>query len=355
MVAVAWVGGKVRFIDQTKLPVEEQYLETEDWRVIAAAIRSLQIRGAPAIGVAAAFGLCLALNDHHDAIPGSLRTSWKEAAAGLAASRPTAVNLFAALSRMTSALGDDFTADASCLRERALREAMSIQQEDVDACTRIGELGAALLPPDAVVLTHCNAGILATAGSGTALSIITTAARRGLIRNVYVDETRPLFQGARLTAWELARAGVPHTLITDNTAGSVFRTRKVNAVIVGADRIAANGDAANKIGTYPLAVLARYHDIPLYIAAPTTTIDTSIPDGGGIPIEERNPREVTHPAGVRVAPEGVKVFAPAFDVTPHELIHAIVTERGILHPPFAAAIAALRLPSPASPPGSSRP
>jgi methylthioribose-1-phosphate isomerase len=341
MPAVEWVGGKVRFIDQTRLPAEELYVETDDWRVVEEAIRALRIRGAPAIGVAAALAVCLSLLDSHINSVGEMRAAFQSADKSLSASRPTAVNLFAALSRMRRVVERNFTAGISSVRDYALREALLIRQEDVDACLRIGRLGAELILPQSTLLTHCNAGALATAGIGTALGVITTAAAQGRVTSVYVDETRPLLQGARLTAWELARAGIPHVLITDSTAGTLFRRGRIDAVVVGADRIAANGDTANKIGTYPLAVLARHHRVPFYIAAPTSTIDRKISSGEDVPIEERSPSEVTHMAGVPIAPAGVRVYAPAFDVTPHPLITAIITEAGILRPPFDRAIAHL--------------
>jgi methylthioribose-1-phosphate isomerase len=344
MRAVDWVGGKVRFIDQTRLPAEELFIETEDWRVVEEAIRSLRIRGAPAIGVAAAFAACLALFDHRITTTPAMRTAFQAACDTLSASRPTAVNLFAALGRMRRVVERNLSAGIGPVRDYALREALLIWREDVDACTRIGELGAALIAPHSAVLTHCNAGALATAGSGTALGVVVAAAAQGRIVRVFVDETRPLFQGARLTAWELAKAGIPHVLITDSTAGTLFRRGRIDAVLVGADRIAANGDSANKIGTYPLAVLARYHRVPFYVAAPTSTIDRKVMTGDDIPIEERNPREVTHYSGIAIAPAGVDVFAPAFDVTPHELITAIITEISVLHPPFDRAIAQLAMP-----------
>jgi methylthioribose-1-phosphate isomerase len=345
MVAVDWVGGSVRFIDQTRLPAEERFEQTADWRVVEEAIRALRIRGAPALGVAAAFALCLAAGDPRITSMNDLQLAFRTALEGLAASRPTAVNLFTALARMRRVAEHSFPSGVAAVRERLLREALAIRQEDVDACRTIGELGAQLLEARSTVLTHCNAGALATAGTGTALSVIVSAWTQGRIARVYVDETRPLFQGARLTTWELGRAGVPHTLITDSTAGSLFRRGAISAVIVGADRIAANGDTANKVGTYPLAVLALHHGVPFFIAAPTSTIDRETPTGDDIPIEERDPAEVTHAGGIRIAPEGVEVFAPAFDVTPQELIGAIVTEAGILRPPLASAIARLAFPA----------
>jgi methylthioribose-1-phosphate isomerase len=339
MITVEWLDGKIRYLDQTRLPSEEVYVETDQIPVLAEAIRSLRIRGAPAIGVAAAFGMLLAVDGRTFAGLDDLRSTIESTAAILESTRPTAVNLFAAVDRMRRVAGDPSSAGPAELLMRLRIEAMLIYREDVESCRRIGEIGAALLKPGSTVLTHCNAGALATAGEGTALAVITTAARQGKIERVYVDETRPLFQGARLTAWELVKSGIEAVLITDSTAGSVIQSGRVQAIIVGADRIAANGDAANKIGTYPLAVLAAAHRVPFYVAAPTSTIDIALPDGRGIPIEERRPEEVTHVGGVRIAAEGVRVYAPAFDVTPAALITGIITERGLLTAPFPASIA----------------
>ncbi len=341
MTAVDWLDGKVRFIDQTQLPLKELYVETDDYRVIGDAIRRLQIRGAPAIGVAAAFGLLLAVAASPASTSDDLVRDFDRAFDILSRTRPTAVNLFTALNRMRRVLQDARSSGARGMRQALGAEARAIQEEDIDACRRIGELGASLIQPGSSILTHCNAGILATAGSGTALSVITTAAAQGKIVQVYADETRPLFQGARLTSWELIKQNIPVTLITDSTAGIVLQQGRVNAIITGADRIAANGDAANKVGTYPLAVLARHHGIPFYIAAPVSTLDPATPDGSRIVIEERDASEVTHVAGTRIAAEGVQVFAPAFDVTPNEFIDAIVTEAGILRQPYTQSIAGI--------------
>jgi methylthioribose-1-phosphate isomerase len=340
MTTVEWRGGKVRFIDQTKLPLQEIYIETAEYRIVVDAIRALKIRGAPAIGVAAAFGVALAAASAVSAE--TVEVEARRAADLLGSTRPTAVNLFASLHRMRRVLDQHSSRPSAELRHALLDEALRIYKEDVDACVRIGEFGATLLERGSAVLTHCNAGALATAGAGTALSVITTAAREGKITRVYVDETRPLLQGARLTAWELVKAGIPVTLIADSSAGQVLRTGRVAAVITGADRIAANGDTANKIGTYPLAVLARRHGVPFYIAAPISTVDLQIATGEDIPIEERDGREITHWNGVRVAAEGVDVFAPAFDVTPHDLITAIVTDAGIHRPPYAVSLPGVR-------------
>jgi methylthioribose-1-phosphate isomerase len=340
MNTVDWIDGRVHFIDQTLLPHEERYVETDDIKVVAEAIRALRIRGAPAIGVAAAFGLLLGVRPGGSA---SLAFSHRFEAAFtlLASTRPTAVNLFNMLARMRSAYIGAGTADEAGVYRVLEKEACRIQQEDIEACRNIGEYGAQLIAPGSSVLTHCNAGALATAGSGTALSVVTTAHRQGKIVRVYADETRPLLQGARLTSWELLKAGIEVFLITDSTAASVLREGRVQAVIVGADRIARNGDAANKVGTYPLAVMANRHNVPFYIAAPRTTLDPETETGRDIPIEERSPLEVTAFGGITVAPKGVKVYSPAFDVTPHELITAFITDVGVLRPPFEAAITAV--------------
>jgi methylthioribose-1-phosphate isomerase len=298
----------------------------------------LRVRGAPAIGIAAAYGLCLALQTAADDTE-SLRQRLQQAADYLATSRPTAVNLFWALDRMRRAAAP--LSSPADFRPRLLEEARAIHQEDREMCHAIGRHGAELLPDGAGVLTHCNAGGLATAEYGTALSVFFTAQDQGKRLHVYVDETRPLLQGARLTAWELTQRQIPATLICDSMAAQVMREGRVQAVITGADRIAANGDAANKIGTYALAVLAAAHDIPFYIAAPTSTFDLSLPDGEQIPIEERSPQEITHGFGRQTAPEGVAVYNPAFDVTPAKYIRALITERGLIEPVNAQRIAQL--------------
>jgi methylthioribose-1-phosphate isomerase len=359
MRSVDWRDGAVRFLDQTALPMREAYVQTADPAVVAEAIRALRIRGAPAIGVAAAFGVALAAANAAAAstapadAPGSdveaVRAAAREASAMLRRTRPTAVNLFAALDRMDAVLGADRSASAASLAGRLQDEARSIQQEDIASCDRLAAFGTPLIPPGSSVLTHCNAGALATAGNGTALNIIIQGWREGRVSHVFVDETRPLLQGARLTMWELQHAGVPATLITDNTAAFVMQQRKVQAVFVGADRIAANGDAANKIGTYGVAVLARAHGIPMYVAAPFSTVDPGTAAGAGIQIEERDPAEVTSFGGIRVAPEGVRVYSPAFDVTPASLIEAIITDRGVARPPYGVALAALGRALPAAP------
>ena len=332
---VGWVGdaatGFVRLIDQTVLPGEFTRIACRDVLVLWEAIRSLRVRGAPAIGVAAAYGLVLGgqrgLQDPH----GDVRRAAEETSAYLRTSRPTAVNLFWALDRM-GLVARDCGLNQAALLDRLLEEAHAIAAEDKAMCRAIGRHGADLLTDGGGVLTHCNAGGLATADYGTALAAIFTAHEQGKKLQVFADETRPLLQGARLTAWELRRRGVPVTLICDNMAAQVMREGRVQAVIVGADRIAANGDTANKIGTYGLAVLARAHAIPFYVAAPSSTFDLSIPTGDHIPIEQRDPREVTHGFGRQTAPDGVDVYNPAFDVTPHDLIAGLITEKGLIQP-----------------------
>jgi methylthioribose-1-phosphate isomerase len=300
----------------------------------------MAIRGAPAIGLAAAFGLALGARASRRE-GAALRDEWTDMCATFAATRPTAVNLFSAIERMRRRFAALDGAGGQSLRDGLLEEALAVQREDLDACRRMGDLGAELLPEGARVLTHCNAGALATAGYGTALGVIRSAARLGRLRAVLVDETRPWLQGARLTAWELLQDGIAATLVADNAAGHLMARGDVNAVVVGSDRIAGNGDVANKIGTYSVAVLAREHAIPFYVVAPVSTFDLATPTGAGIPIEERPPEEITHVAGFRVAPEGVSVRNPAFDVTPHRYVTAIVCERGVARPPFAESLRAL--------------
>jgi methylthioribose-1-phosphate isomerase len=337
---VAWEDGVVVMIDQRRLPSEEVFLRCRDHHEVAAAIRDMAIRGAPAIGVAAALGLALGARASRNE-GAALRAEWTDMCSELAATRPTAVNLFWAIERMRRRFDSVAAQGGAMLRAALLDEALAIQREDLEACRRLGDLGAELLPAEARVLTHCNAGALATAGYGTALGVIRSAARLGKVKAVFADETRPWLQGARLTAWELLQDGIPATLIADNMAGHLMARGEINAVVVGADRIAANGDVANKIGTYTVAVLAREHGIPFYVAAPVSTFDLATPTGRDIPIEERPADEVTHVAGRRVAPEGVRVRNPAFDVTPHRYVTAIVCERGVARPPLAESLRAL--------------
>jgi methylthioribose-1-phosphate isomerase len=317
----------VRILDQRRLPGEEAWLELESSAAVATAIKDLAVRGAPAIGVAAAYGL--AVDARRGADAGRLR----EAAERLVHARPTAVNLAWAVRRMSRRIGLG--------PEELLLEAHAIRDEDEAACRRIGALGAPLLPPRARVLTHCNAGALATAGYGTALGVVRAAVEAGNAVSVFADETRPFLQGARLTAWELQRDGIPVTLLTDGMAGWLMALGEIACVVVGADRIAANGDVANKIGTYALAVLAAHHHLPFYVAAPWSTVDLDTPTGAAIPIEERGGEEVLAIAGLRIAPAGVPARYPAFDVTPEALVTAIVTERGVVRRSYAEGLRAL--------------
>jgi len=346
---IEWVGdpgeprrGRVRLIDQTELPERLVRLECRDTKKLWEAIRMLRVRGAPALGIAGAFGLVLGLRGTRARTGEALLKEAERVASYLGSSRPTAVNLFWALERMLAHLRAHLAEPVDEILRALLGEALAIAREDVEVCREIGRRGAELLGDPAVVLTHCNAGGLATGGYGTALGVLYAAREAGKRLSVYVDETRPLLQGARLTAWELVRAGIPATVICDDMAAVVLREKGVSAVVVGADRIARNGDVANKIGTYGLSVLAKAHGVPFYVAAPVSTFDFSIASGREIPIEERSPDEVTRPFGRRIAPEGASVFNPAFDVTPAANVSAIVTERGVLRPPLAEAIRALQ-------------
>ena len=331
-----WEDDALLLLDQRALPNKELMRRYATPEGVAEAIRTLVVRGAPAIGVAAAFGLALAVQiAHRKKQP--WRKAFDDAAALLAASRPTAVNLFWAIERMRKvAIG--LPDDVSPAVSRLAREAIAIMTEDVAANRMMGAHGAKLLPQTACVLTHCNAGALATAGFGTALGVLRAAVAAGKKLHVFVDETRPVLQGARLTAWELMKDRIPCTLITDNMSASLFGAGKIDAVVVGADRIAANGDVANKVGTYGAAVLCKAHKVPFYVAAPLSTFDRKLRTGASIPIEERNPSEVTHLMGARSAPEGVNVYNPAFDVTPARYVSAIITEKGVVRPPFTSAI-----------------
>jgi len=337
IVPVRWDGARLVLLDQTRLPTEEVEIGCATWPEVATAIRTLVVRGAPAIGVAAAFGVVLAARQSQAPDGGALVAGLAEAFDGLAATRPTAVNLFWALGRMRDAAERHRTLALPALRQRLLGEAQAILDEDLAGNRAMGVHGAALVPAGARILTHCNAGALATAGYGTALGVIRAAHERGKVALVWVDETRPVMQGSRLTAWEMVREGIPHRLISDVAAAAVMRSGQVDLVVTGADRIAANGDTANKIGTYGLAVLARHHGLPFYVAAPSSTIDPAIATGAAIVIEERDPDEVRGVAGRRTAPAASPVFNPAFDVTPAELIAAIITERGVFRFPYAFA------------------
>jgi methylthioribose-1-phosphate isomerase len=341
---VLWQDGTVVLIDQRRLPLEEVYVSCHTWEELAARIRDMTVRGAPALGVAAAMGMVLAgraaLRDHADDAE-SFRAALQHASKGLFDTRPTAYNLPWALremERVWAAGGLDPEQTVAAMERRA----MEIFEQDLAACRAIGEYGADLIKGERpVILTHCNAGALATAGYGTALGVVRSVHARNPKLHVLVDETRPLLQGARLTAWELMREGISCELITDNMAGWFMRQGAVTHVVVGADRITANGDFANKVGTYTVSVLAREHGIPFFAAAPFSTVDLSLPDGGAIPIEERDESEVTGFGGVRWAPVGIKVRNPAFDVTPGAHVTAIITERGVAYPPFERSLAAL--------------
>ncbi len=340
---VGWDGdaptGHVRLVDQTLLPGEFVEIDCRDVPTVWEAIKSLRVRGAPAIGIAAAFGAVLGGQPAVGRGLEAVRSAVKAAGDHLRTSRPTAVNLFWALDRIDRVADSETTGDAVAFLERLLAEARAITEEDKAMCRSIGRHGAALIGPGQGVLTHCNAGGLATADYGTALAVVFAAHEQGTPLRVFADETRPLLQGARLTAWELQRRGIPVTLICDNMAAQVMKEGKVDLVVVGADRIAANGDAANKIGTYGVALLAKAHGIPFYVAAPSSTFDLTLEDGSSIPIEQRDPREVTHGFGRATAPEGVDVYNPAFDVTPAGLIEGIITERGIIRPVNADTVA----------------
>jgi len=333
---IEWTDEGVRMIDQRKLPMVEEYPVFKNYRDIAGAIRSMVVRGAPAIGVAAAMGIALGVRDSKARNMSELREEFNEITETLASTRPTAVNLFWAIERMERRFKEIAadTSDKGVIADRLIHESLAIQAEDIEGNQRIGRFGQELLPNSGTILTHCNAGALATAGYGTALGVIRAAIENGKRLHVLADETRPFLQGARLTAWELWKDDIDVRVISDNMAGSFMRQGLIDAVIVGADRIAANGDVANKIGTYSLAVLARQHEIPFYVAAPLSTLDLGIPDGSGIPIEQRDPAEVTHIGGVRVVPDGVPVFNPAFDVTPNSFVTAIITDRGVAVPPY---------------------
>ncbi len=333
---IAWHDDDIVMIDQRKLPAAEVYVTCRSVNDVAKAIKTMVIRGAPAIGVCAAMGLALGGARSKASGTKQFTTEFQRNCDLLAATRPTAVNLFWAIERMKRSFSEGALSGESVdqLRARLRGEADRIHDDDVASCRAIGAHGATLVPDTACILTHCNAGALATAGYGTALGVIRGAIEAGRQVRVLADETRPFLQGARLTAWELVKDGIDTTVITDNMAGAIMRAGEIDLVVVGADRIAANGDTANKIGTYTVAVLAKEHGIPFYVAAPWSTIDLATPDGAAIPIEERDAREVTHVGSTRVAPEGAQIRNPSFDVTPHKFITAIITERGIVKPPY---------------------
>ena len=335
---IQWTGAGVVLIDQTRLPFEEKYVTCRTYEEVVGAIRGMVIRGAPAIGVAAAMGVALGVLHASDP---QLDREVETICDALAGTRPTAVNLFWAIERMKRLYASVRGQPAGEIRRRLVEEALAVREEDIAINRAIGRNGAALVPDHKTVLTHCNAGALATAGYGTALGVVRAAIESGKQVDVFADETRPFLQGARLTIWELQHDGIPVTLITDNMAGHFLKSGRIGCVVVGADRIAANGDVANKIGTYTVAVLARENGVPFYVAAPVSTLDLSLSSGDQIPIEQRPATEVTHVFGVAVAPEGVRVENPAFDVTPHRYVTAIVTERGVARPPFTESLRTL--------------
>jgi methylthioribose-1-phosphate isomerase len=336
---VEYLNGMVRLIDQRRLPSEEVFIECRDHQAVAEAIKTLAVRGAPAIGVTAALGLAVGARAIEAEDFAHFWPRFTELCAVMAATRPTAVNLFWAIERMKACAQAQHQLSIADLKVRLEQEALSILEEDIANNRRMGLHGQALIADHARILTHCNAGALATAGYGTALGVIRAAVEQGKHVQVIADETRPVLQGARLTAWELHKDGIPVTLIADNMAASLMRRGLIDLVLVGADRIAANGDVANKIGTYGVAVLAQAHGIPFYVAAPLSTIDGSLPSGDQIPIEERHPEEVTHVGDRQIAPAGISVLNPAFDVTPHAYVQAIITEVGVLQPPLDQSIA----------------
>jgi len=336
---IEWRDESVRMIDQRLLPGRELFRNYRDYHGIVEAIRTMVIRGAPAIGVAAAMGIALGVKGTSGE---RARLRVARVAAALRATRPTAVNLAWAIDRMCSVLAANLTLDATHLFRRMRDEAIAILKEDLEVNRTLGRNGAALLNSPSKILTHCNAGALATAGYGTALGIVRAAREEGKDIEVVADETRPFMQGSRLTAWELRKDRIPVTVIADSMAGSVLRSGEIACVIVGTDRTAANGDVANKIGTYPLAVLARRHGVPFYVAAPLSSIDSNCASGDQIPIEERSAKELSEFGGKQITPKGVKIFNPAFDVTPAELVSAIITERGIAYPPFGENLARLK-------------
>jgi methylthioribose-1-phosphate isomerase len=340
-----WTDKGVRFIDQTKLPTEETYVTCKNHEQVADAIRNMVVRGAPAIGVAAALGIALGMKNSKAETGGELKREFDQICEVIGNTRPTAVNLFWAIRRMRDKFELLRVRPLPQIKQALVEEAQRMHAEDIAANQAMGRYGATLMPASGGVLTHCNAGALATCGYGTALGVIRAAVEQGKKINVYADETRPFLQGSRLTAWELMKDGIPTTVISDNMAGAIMKQGKIGAVVVGADRIAANGDVANKIGTYSVAVLAKEHNIPFYVAAPLSTIDFEASDGSKIPIEQRNEKEVTHIAGKQMTPDGVQVENPAFDVTPAKYVTAIVSERGIARAPYEMSLAKLAAPA----------
>jgi methylthioribose-1-phosphate isomerase len=340
---IEWQSDAVVMVDQRKLPTKEIYVSCRTAAEVARAIRTMVIRGAPAIGVAAAMGIALGMSRSKASGTRAYTVEFNRICDMMAATRPTAVNLFWAIDRMKRTFAEGVQAGESVseLTARLIAEAGRIHDEDVASCRTLGSHGASVVPGNARILTHCNAGALATAGFGTALGVIRAAAEAGKLEEVYADETRPFLQGARLTAWELVRDNIRTTVITESMAGPLMREGRVDMVVVGADRIAANGDVANKVGTYTVAVLAREHGVPFYVAAPLSTIDLATPDGAHIPIEQRDAREVSHLGTTRLAPEGAAVWNPAFDITPAGLVTGIITEKGIARAPYGASLKAL--------------
>ena len=339
---IEWNDGTVVMIDQRKLPAKEVYVHCKTPRQVAKAIKTMVIRGAPAIGVAAAMGLALGVHRSKATGTQELAAEFYKVCDLLAETRPTAVNLFWAIDRMKGVFSEAARGGSAPeeLKALMLAEARQVESEDVESCRTLGSYGSEVVPDGGHVLTHCNAGALATGGYGTALGVIRAAVAHGKRVGVFADETRPFLQGARLTAWELCRDGIETTVITDSMAGPLMREGKVDVVVVGADRIAANGDVANKIGTYTVAVLAKTHGVPFYVAAPVSTVDLATADGTDIPIEERDEREVTHVGSTRIAPAGAGIWNPAFDVTPYGLIAGIITDQGICRPPYTESLRA---------------
>lgn len=339
--SIEWIAGKVKFIDQTQLPLIESYIFTSDYHLIIDAIKKLSIRGAPLLGIAAAYGVALAAIEYSNENIDSLKLKLSNVVKEIKATRPTAVNLFWALERMQKII--DNCNNQSDLVEKIIIEAKNIHEEDKQMCESIGRIGSEIIPDDSTILTHCNTGALATGGNGTVLNVILTAHRMGKKVHVFVDETRPLLQGARLTTWELLKNNIDVTLITDSTAAFLMQKKRINLIITGADRITAYGYVANKIGTYSLSLAAKMHQIPFYVAAPTSTIDLNISEDNQIIIEERDSDEIRKILNQQIAPHDVKVYNPAFDITPPEFISGIITERKILYPPFSKSLQELKI------------
>ncbi len=336
-----WTPNGVVFIDQTKLPTEEVYVTCTTHQQVADVIRNMVVRGAPAIGVAAAMGIALGVKNSKAENAADLKKDFDQICEAIRQTRPTAVNLFWAIRRMKEKFESLSSRSIAQIQQRLIEESQRMHAEDIAANHAMGRHGATLMPSSGGVLTHCNAGALATAGYGTALGVIRAAVEAGKKIHVYADETRPFLQGSRLTAWELMKDGIPTTVISDNMAGVMMQQGKIGAIVVGADRIAANGDVANKVGTYTVAILAKEHGIPFYVAAPISTVDLETPDGSKIPIEQRNKKEVTHIAGKQMVPNGVEIENPAFDVTPAKYVTAIITEHGIARAPYKESLGEL--------------